>query len=199
MQNSTLSPLAEDDLILETERLILRPLSLDDLDLTQRLFTDPEVMRFVGGVRANEDLPADMRIATKRGAGGRLGVWCIADRHSGEKLGRSILLPLPEETGERDWSLVRDDAYPAAEIEVGYILGRTAWGRGIATETCHRLLQFGFEMTDLDEVVAVTDPDNIASQNVLTKCGLRNKGMRCAYASEVTDFRITREEWRRLK
>lgn len=198
MRNSTFHPLKEADLILETERLVLRPLGLEDLDLTKVLFTDPDVMRFVGGVVAEAKLPAGIEKAVKRGAGGRLGVWCITDRHSGEKLGRSILLPLPIETSERDWSLVRADAYPDAEIEVGYILGRNAWGRGIATETCRRLLQFGFEMTDLDEIVAVTDPDNLASQNVLTKCGLRREGTRRAYGEDLAGFRVAREEFERF-
>ena len=119
----------------------------------------------------------------------------MTGRHSGEKLGTTVLLPVPVESDQMDWSLVAADYYPKAEIEVGYILKRAAWGRGIATEARGRLLRFGFEATDLDEIVAITDPDNVASQHVLLKCGLRSEGPRRVYATCVAGFRITRSQW----
>ncbi len=182
-------------LVLESERLRLRPLTLDDIDLTGVLFTDPEVMKYVAPVTAPENLLAETRQATRRGAGGRLGVWCVADRESAEKLGTAVLLPVPIEQEERDWSLLVDDGYPDAEIEIGYILKRGAWGKGVATEACRRLLRFGFEATDLDEIVAITAQDNAASQHVLRKCGFRNEGLRWAYATTVAGFRIDRRVW----
>lgn len=192
------TPLTSSELVLETERLRLRPVTLDDVDLAQELFTDPDVMKFVADVTPEEDLLEETRKASQRGAGGRIGVWCVTDRHTGEKIGTAVLLPVPIDCDDTDWSLVVQDAYPDAEIEIGYILKRAAWGKGIATEACRRLLRFGFEMTDLDEIVATTDPDNAASQHVLEKCGLRNEGIRRAYATEVTGFRITRRQWEAL-
>ncbi len=189
------APLNPSDLVLETERLRLRPVTLDDLDLARELFTDPEVMKFVADVTPEEDLLEETRKASNRGAGGRIGVWCVTDRRTGEKIGTSVLLPVPIECDDTDWSLVVEHAYPDAEIGIGYILKRSAWGKGIATEACRRLLRFGFEKTELDEIVATTDPENAASQQVLLKCGLRNEGTRRAYATNVTGFRITREQW----
>ena len=191
-------PLDSSELVLETGRLRLRPVTLDDVDLARELFTDPEVMKFVADVTPEEDLLEETRKATQRGAGGRIGVWCVTDRRTGEKIGTSVLLPVPIDCDDTDWSLVVEDAYPDAEIEIGYILKPAAWGKGIATEACRRLLRFGFEMTELDEIVATTDPDNAASQHVLSKCGLRNEGIRRAYATDVTGFRITRREWETL-
>jgi ribosomal-protein-alanine N-acetyltransferase len=187
------------NLELGTDRLFLRPLVQNDWDMALETFMDPEVMKFVADVGSEEALAAEMKAAIRRGAGGRIGVWCVIQRETGEKLGTAILLPLPIEEDDTDWSLLREAQYPDADIEVGYILKRSAWGNGYATEACRRLLQFAFEETELDEIVAVTDPLNAASQNVLRKCGLRDEGLRRAYAEECSAYRISRQQWLELQ
>jgi ribosomal-protein-alanine N-acetyltransferase len=187
------------NLELETDRLLLRPLVESDWEMALETFMDPEVMKFVADVGSEEALAEEMKAAIRRGAGGRIGVWCVLQRETGEKLGTAILLPLPIEEDDTDWSLVQEDRYPDADIEVGYILKRSAWGNGYATEACRRLVQFAFEETELDEIVAVTDPRNAASQKVLRKCGLRDEGLRRAYAEECPAFRISRQQWLELQ
>jgi ribosomal-protein-alanine N-acetyltransferase len=183
------------NLELETDRLFLRPLVESDWDLAVEMFTDPEVMKFVAEVSSEENVAEEMKAYVRRGAGGRIGVWCVLCRQTDEKLGTAILLPMPIEEDDTDWSLLQEDRYPDVEIEVGYILKRSAWGNGYATEACRRLVQFAFEETELDEVVAVTDPDNAVSQRVLRKCGLRDEGLRRAYAHVIPAFRISRQQW----
>jgi RimJ/RimL family protein N-acetyltransferase len=187
------------NLELETDRLLLRPLVENDWEMALETFMDPEVMKFVADVGSEEALAEEMKTAIRRGAGGRIGVWCVLQRETGEKLGTAILLPLPIEEDDTDWSLVQEDRYPDADIEVGYILKRSAWGNGYATEACRRLVQFAFEETELNEIVAVTDPRNAASQKVLRKCGLRDEGLRRAYADECPAFRISRQQWLELQ
>ncbi len=183
------------NLELETDRLLLRPLVESDWDLAVEMFTDPEVMKFVAEASSEENVAEEMKAYVRRGAGGRIGVWCVLCRQTDEKLGTAILLPMPIEEDDTDWSLLQEDRYPDVEIEVGYILKRSAWGNGYATEACRRLVQFAFEETELDEVVAVTDPDNAVSQRVLRKCGLRDEGLRRAYAHVIPAFRISRQQW----
>jgi RimJ/RimL family protein N-acetyltransferase len=119
----------------------------------------------------------------------------VIERRTEEKLGTAILLPLPIEEDDTNWDLVVGDGLPDGEIEIGYILKRSAWGKGYATEATDRLLKFAFEETPLEELVATTDPENTASQRVLEKCGLLYEGMRRAYAAECPGFRITRQQW----
>jgi len=190
-------PLSPAELVLETPRLTLRPLAgdADDLALSVRLFTDPEVVRFICDTFSEEELAEEMPVITRRGAGGRIGIWTVTRKDTGEKIGTSILLPLPVELDDTDWSLVVPERYPEAEIEVGYVLVPDAWGQGFATEACSRLLEFAFESTTLDEIKATTDPGNAASQHVLTKCGLRHDGVRRAYDCDCYGFSITRAEW----
>ena len=187
------------NLELETGRLLLRPITQSDWDLALEMFMDPEVMKFVADVSHEETLVEEMKNYVRRGAGGRIGVWCVLRRETGEKLGTSVLLPMPIEEHDTDWSLLQEDRYPDADIEVGYILKRSAWGNGYATEACRRLVQFAFEETELDEIVAVTDPRNAASKKVLRKSGLRDEGSRRAYADECSAFRISRQQWLELQ
>ena len=135
------------ELELLTDRLLLRPLRLDDLDLETEMFTDPEVARYVGGLQTAEEVEADMPTIIKRCGGGCIGVWCVIDRKTAEKLGTGILLPMPIDEDDTNWDLVEGPDIPDCEIEIGYILKQSAWGKGYATETCMRLLAFAFKDT----------------------------------------------------
>ncbi|MEM6658560.1 MAG: GNAT family N-acetyltransferase [Pseudomonadota bacterium] len=192
-----IEPLHPDRLILKTKRLTIAPLRMSDLDLVQRLLCDADVMHYVTGeAETPEAVKRNLPNAVRRGAGGRIGFWSISDNATGSKIGDVILMPVPIDQDDYDFELLVPDAYPDAKIEVGYLLVPQAWGRGIATEACARLLRFAFEETPLTEIFATTDPDNKKSQNVLRKCGLRAIGKRRAYAWDDVDwFQVTRTEW----
>ena len=190
-----MNALTLNDLHLTTERLSLRPMTADDGDLTVDLFTDAEVVRHFGPVLSDGDARKEAVQAERRGAGGRIGIWTIADTVSGEKLGMVFLLPLPIEDADIPWHQVVDDRYPDDDVEVGYLLKRSAWGKGYATEACRRMLRFAFEETPLDEIVAITAPANGASQHVLRKCGMVDTGMRRGYGEDCPGFRLSRADW----
>lgn len=183
------------ELVLESERLVLRPLAESDLDVSIEILTDPEVMKYVFETQTEDKVRRDMPLAMRRCAGGCIGIWCVIEHATEEKLGTGILLPMPIDENDTDWDLVVGDEVPDCEIEVGYILKQSAWGKGFATEICNRLLKFAFEDSPLEEIVAVTDPENVASKNVLRKCGLAFEGMHRAYAEQCPGFRINRQQW----
>jgi ribosomal-protein-alanine N-acetyltransferase len=110
-----------------------------------------------------------------------------------------MLLPMPVEEDDTDYSLVVPGQMPDGDIEIGFYLKRSAWGHGFATEVCRRLLQLAFRDTPLNEVVASFDVDNVASKKVLEKSGLIDRGtMRCC-GEDGPNYRITRDEWCRLQ
>ncbi|QIE47147.1 GNAT family N-acetyltransferase [Pseudohalocynthiibacter aestuariivivens] len=187
--------LSSAELILETPRLRLRPYALDDEDVARDVLCDPAVTRYVCDPKTPEQVAEAMSLITRRGAGGRIGMWCAERLDTGEKIGDGVLTPIPVEADDIEWEALVPDAYPDDQIEVGYMLKQSAWGQGYASEICTRLLRFAFEATTLDLVVACTDPENAASQRVLLKCGLRDCGMGRAYAEDVPWFEITRAEW----
>ena len=57
------------------------------------------------------------------------------------------------------------------------------------------MLQFAFEESPLQEIVATIDAENTASRNVLDKCGLIYEGLIHAYMEQIPGFRITRQQW----
>ena len=183
------------NLKLNTERLSLEPLHPNDLDLCLELFTDPEVVKFAGGLMNVSTIKKEISNWTKRGGNGCIGIWCISDRVSGEKIGSVALLPIPIEEDDTDFDLVEPGTMPDGDIEIGYFLKRSAWGRGFATEACKKMLQFAFQETTLIEVVATLEEKNTASIKVLEKAGFKHHGSRRCYGEDGPDYRISREEW----
>jgi ribosomal-protein-alanine N-acetyltransferase len=183
------------DLKLFTERLSLRPFQPDDLDICLEMFTDPNVVKYADGLMSESTIRNEIPNWTKRGGNGCIGIWCITDRLSGEKYGSVALLPIPIDEEDTDFDLVVPGTMPDGDIEIGYFLKRSAWGRGFATEACRRVLQFAFEKALLHEVVATFEKENIASRNVLEKAGFRHHGTRRCYGEDGLDYRIGRDEW----
>jgi len=58
------------------------------------------------------------------------------------------------------------------ETEVGFLLAPALWGRGFATEAAQAALRFGFGPCGLDHLIALVHPENLASRQVIAKCGL---------------------------
>ncbi len=147
---------------LETERLLLRRFTESDVANLHDLDGDPEVMRFVNGGRPvprdvirDETLPRFLR-AYERFEG--FGVWATIERSTEEFVGWFEFYP-------------RKDADPD-EVELGYRLRRSAWGKGYATEGSRALIRKGFTELGVQRVVAETMVVNAASRRVMEKAGL---------------------------
>ena len=150
-------------IFLETERLVLRLFTEDDVDNLVELDSDPDVMHFRNGGlptprREVEDdvLPAFLGYY-ERFPG--YGFWAAVEKSSGRFVG---------------WFHFRPgaDAEPD-EVELGYRLRKSFWGRGYATEGSRALIQKGFAELGVQRVVAFTMVVNVASRRVMEKAGLR--------------------------
>jgi RimJ/RimL family protein N-acetyltransferase len=187
------------NLQLLSERLALTPFTSNDLDLCLEMFTDPDVVKYAGGLMTPAAIRKELSNWTRRGGDGCIGIWCISDRATGEKYGTTALLPMPIEQNHTDFSLVTPGKMPGCAIEIGYFLKRSAWGRGYASEASRRLLDFAFQETPLEEVVATIDKENVASRNVLLKVGFFDRGTMFSYGKDGPIYRITRGEWSESK
>ena len=155
-------------LFLETERLVLRRFTESDVDNLHALDGDPEVMRFINGGRPaareairDETLPRFLR-AYERFEG--FGVWAAIEKSTGEFVGWFEFYPREEE-GEVE--------VDPEEVELGYRLRRSAWGKGYATEGSRALIRKGFTELGVRRVVAETMAVNAASRRVMEKAGLK--------------------------
>ena len=81
------------------------------------------------------------------------------------------------------------------EVEIGYYLGRPAWGQGIATEAGTACLRYGFEILGFEQIVAVVRPQNQVSQKVLSKLGLQYVQEAHHYGFDVQYWRIQRKDF----
>jgi len=80
-------------------------------------------------------------------------------------------------------------------VEIAYRLARSAWGRGIATEAAGALVAHGLRTLGLPRLVAVTYPENRASQRVLDKLGFERRGLTEYKGVQTTFHVLTRDAW----
>ena len=148
---------------LETERLVLRRFTADDLDDLVALDGDPAVMRYItGGPPTPRDEMRDDYLPfwlAYYDRGDRYGFWAAIERTTGAFLGWFHLRPLPEDA---------DD-----EPELGYRLIRSSWGRGYATEGSRALIDKAFAELGARRVHASTMAVNAGSRRVMEKAGMR--------------------------
>ncbi len=146
--------------VLETARLRLRRLTPADAPFILELLNDPLFLRFVGdkGVRTVEgarDYIVNGPAASYARHG--FGLFHVALKDSGTPIGMCGLL-------KRDG---------LEDVDVGFAYLPQFGGQGYATEAALGTLQYAHAVLGLERIVAITAPDNLASQNVLRKIGLR--------------------------
>ena len=145
---------------METERLILRLLTMDDLDGLAALYRDPEIRRyFPDGTRTYDQTRAELEwiIDVYYGRYG-YGLWATVLKETGAFIGRCGLLP---------WEI---DG--RTEVEVAYLLDKGYWGRGLATEAACAIADHAFATLPVDRLICLVDPANTASRGVALRVGM---------------------------
>jgi RimJ/RimL family protein N-acetyltransferase len=148
--------------VTETERLLLRQFTADDVDLLVELDSDPAVMRYITGGRVTprseivaETLPAFLGYYERYDG---YGFWAAIEKRTQCFQGWFHLRPAP--------------GSPPDEPELGYRLRRPAWGHGYASEGSKALIDHAFRDCGARRVVASTMVVNTASRRVMEKCGM---------------------------
>ena len=122
--------------ILHTERLVLRRLhSASEIAALLDLWTDPEVTQFMGGPRNREDLQADFEATLESPNRDEYDLWPLLERDTLRVVGHCGLL--------------HKDVDGTAEIEVVYVIARSEWGQGYASEIAQALVQHAFRKLEL--------------------------------------------------
>jgi ribosomal-protein-alanine N-acetyltransferase len=146
-----------------TERLVLRDLTADDLEAVHAYASDPEVCRYMtwgpNTVEQTRDFIAEM-VASAEDDRRQSFTWAITA--GGAVLGACSVAVTSVEHRRG---------------ELGYVVARSAWGQGYATEAALAVLRFAHEQLRLERVEATCRPENNASRRVLSKIGLRQEGL----------------------
>lgn len=155
-----------------TSRFIIRNFLPKEEHLYLDLLSDPEVALYLPKRTLEEHQQIFKTALNEYATGDVLGRWGIFNLADQDFIGMCLLRPFNEN----------------GLVEIGYSLHQKYWGSGLATEMAEVLIAYAFESTHAKEVVAVTAPENIASQHVLEKAGLQRKGTINRNDTEVPYF-----------
>ena len=173
---------------LETSRLALRWISLDDVEDFYIIYSNPEVMRY-WSTPALPNRDAATKLITEIHEGFKrheLFKWGIALRADDTLIG-SVTLFHPDFTHRR--------------AEIGYALGRAFWGKGYMQETLQAILTHAFAVLNLHRIEADVDPRNEASIRTLERLGFQREGYlreRWQVNGEIQDalfYGLLRPDW----
>ncbi|WP_417828538.1 GNAT family N-acetyltransferase [Thalassospira sp.] len=168
----------------ETERLVLRPRTMDDLDACLAMDRAPGVVDFIPGPWVDPvQHRAFIKARIEQDYGNGLGYWSIfAKTKPHDFLGWILLIP-------------EDGAGP--EIEIGWRLHPDYWGQGIASEAATVIAEHAFGGLELPCIIADIDPDNRASIKLAEKLGMSKHFVTDGYLRHVMtleDYRAKHEQ-----
>jgi len=166
---------------IETERLVLREMSLDDLDFVATMLAHPEVMRFWPQVYSRDEAETWVRRQGERYARDGHGYWLALDRASGEPVGQAGIL-MVEIAGREEPGL-------------GYLIHHPFWRRGFATEASTGSLDYAFDRLEIPRVVSLIRPENVPSLGVARKIGMRRTGRTTHAGLEHLVYQIARKDF----
>jgi len=153
------------DVVAETPRLRLRTWREEDVEPFIRHTNEEAVMRWLGGVKSNDDLEAVVRERFMRWQD-ELGFtfWVVERRDDAALLGFCGL-----KRADGRGSTV------AGELEIGWRLREDSWGQGYAKEAATAALAYAFEKVGAERVVALTVDGNAASWGLMRRLGMRRR------------------------
>ena len=168
--------------ICETSRLSIRELTTDDVPELASILGDPTVMRYsIRGVFSEEDTRQFVEWCINLYEKNGYGPWALVEKASTELVGFCGLSP----------ELING----VEEIHVGYRLTPQFWGQGFATEAASEVLAHGFEVGCIDSVVAIIEPEHIASLRVAEKAGFASFICARFHDRDVRIYRKTLSQW----
>ncbi len=143
-----------------TRRLVIRPFDEGDLDAAYQVSSDPEARRFTGGVLSRAESDRGLRGHIDRVSESGLGARAVVESRSHQMIGYCGLQRFAD----------------TEEIELFYGYATHAWGRGFATEAATALVDLGLRCPQIERLVAIVHPENLASLRVLEKLGFLRSG-----------------------
>ena len=164
---------------LEAERVRLEPLAIRHAEALYRIYTEPDVARYLlSPARSREEFDTIFNRALDFEKSH--GMWAVVSREDGAVVGRVGFFAF----GERE------------RPELAFLLSRSVWGRGIATEACGRAIEHALQERSWSEVVALVRPENLAASRVLEKLGFSDECSLTLNGLPVRLFQAARDSLR---
>jgi RimJ/RimL family protein N-acetyltransferase len=168
-----------------TPRMWLRPLTKTDLEALARLYSDPKVMKYrlIAQPACRQQTQEMLNVYLKHWEAHGFGRWAIIHKRHQHLIGHTGLEYLD----------------PLKEVEVNYLLARDYWGQGLASEAATVVLRYGFETLQLERLVALAKPGNLASRRVMEKIGMQYEQTLELYEVEWVLYAIHNSQWQQVQ
>ena len=165
---------------IETERVVLRPVAENDSKPFYQIYADPEAMKYWSSLPFAHESQAQEKIAGAIDAfhAGNALLLAIVFKEMNKFIGTMSLFNIHAES---------------RRAEVGYMLSRSFWRKGLMTEVLEAFIHYCFYELNLNRLEADIDPRNKASAALLTKCGFELEGYlkeRWIVNGQITDSEI---------
>lgn len=149
---------------INTERLLLRRMTMKDAQDVYDYSRDPEVAQHVlwSAQKHVSEAKEYIRYMNRRYRDDLPSSWGVIDKASGRLVGTIGYMDHSEDN---------------ASVEVGYSLAKWVWGKGLATEALRAVIDYTFESMDVNRIEAQHEIDNPASGRVMQKCGMTKEGV----------------------
>jgi RimJ/RimL family protein N-acetyltransferase len=171
--------------VLETPRLILREMSLEDLDFIAAMMADPEVMRFYPKCYSRDEAQSWIERSMKRYTQHGHSLWLVSEKATGQPVGQV--------------GLIMQNVRGEDETEVGYLIHRPFWRRGYATEAALACRDHAFNALGRSQVISLIRPENVPSQGVAEKLGMQPELERAQHGGfEHLVFSVSRDAEKRV-
>ncbi|QBY04975.1 N-acetyltransferase [Thalassotalea sp. HSM 43] len=152
--------------IKDSARLSYRFIGLNDTKVLQELDSDPQVMKYINGGKANSMHTIESvfipRLAKYRNADKGWGLWQVDEKQSGQFLGWVLIRPMYFFSEQPHWR----------DLEIGWRFKQSAWGKGFASEAAKQVMNALIAEGEVDYFSAIADAKNLASIGVMKKLGL---------------------------
>jgi RimJ/RimL family protein N-acetyltransferase len=145
-------------IVLETERLRLRHLTLGDVDAVFAVIGDRQTMKYYPQQFSREDALGWVTKAQERYRTDGFGLFAVVLKATGEVIGNC--------------GLMRQDVEGESLVEVGYHFRRDYWGHGYATEAARGCMDYAFERLNVGKVISLIVPENLPSRRVAERNGM---------------------------
>jgi RimJ/RimL family protein N-acetyltransferase len=162
---------------LETERLILRDFTLEDVQKVALILGDPRVMQFSPqGILSTAETQAKIEEFIDSYQRQGFGKWAVVFKDNHQLIGYC--------------GIILEHIDGVDEPEVGYRLAPAFWGQGLATEAAKAAVQYGLNQLRLPYILGIVEPANTASVKILKKLGMTYSRTTILYGSEVDLYRL---------
>lgn len=173
---------------IETRRLLLRQFTPNDVHALYRIYSNSELFKYMVNEIATEkwllwqQTKAIINSLIENWQKHQFGVWAVVDKKNQKLIGHC------------GFKFLED----TREVQIGYLLMKSYWCRGLATEASSAALKYGFEIAKFERVVAISKSENIASRRVMEKVGMKYEKDAYYYKNDVVYYSLTRSHFTQL-